>query len=391
MRKIAAHLIFPINRPPIKNGCITLQDDGTIVEISENETLTEREGIEFYSGTIIPGMVNAHCHIEYSHLLGKYQPQQGLTEFLRRQITDKQNYTQQDILDAAEKALHKMFIDGVIALGDIANTSLCFALKKKSKLYTHTFIECLGLIPHKARQIIEHLQQTANTATEYQIPYTATLHAAYSVSDELKIQFFDTFSPKILSLHNQEGESETELFTKAGGSLKELFERLNFPLPNLDKQNSLKQLLANIPHHSKTLLVHNTYTTKEDIDYLKRNQYSNIHWVLCPNSNYFIEKKYPDVALLSTSGFPVALGTDSYASTNSYNILDEMKTLLSEFPQLSFEQVLGWATLGGAKALSVEHLYGTIEVGKRPHLVLLSPFDFRNFTITSATTSKLLC
>jgi cytosine/adenosine deaminase-related metal-dependent hydrolase len=117
------------------------------------------------------------------------------------------------------------------------------------------------------------------------------------------------------------------------------------------------------------LLIHNTFITKEDIEFAKEN-FKNTYYGLCPNANLYIENELPDVETLRKLNIDICLGTDSFASNNSLSILEEMKTIQKNF-DVSLEELIQWATINGAKALGMEKTIGSIEVGKRPGLLLL--------------------
>jgi cytosine/adenosine deaminase-related metal-dependent hydrolase len=135
--------------------------------------------------------------------------------------------------------------------------------------------------------------------------------------------------------------------------------------------------------------VHNAHTTAADYDFaISRNK--NISWVLCPRSNLYIENALPPVQMLRAKGASIALGTDSLASNRSLSMLDELKCLAQNFPDIPFSETLRWATLGGAEALRREGVLGSLEPGKRPGVVLLEGFDCNRLTISEVTTSQLL-
>jgi cytosine/adenosine deaminase-related metal-dependent hydrolase len=122
----------------------------------------------------------------------------------------------------------------------------------------------------------------------------------------------------------------------------------------------------------KVLLVHNTYTSQEDLELIKH--YSNdceINFCLCPKANLFIENTLPDIPMLVQSGIKITIGTDSLASNDSLSILEEMKTIQKHFPKISFEMLLQWSTKNGAEFFGIEKEFGTIEKGKKPGLNLL--------------------
>ena len=141
---------------------------------------------------------------------------------------------------------------------------------------------------------------------------------------------------------------------------------------------SLPSYLGYLPNASKVLLVHNTFSRAEHLQLLKNK---DISLVLCPNANKYIENKLPDVPMFVKEGLNLALGTDSLASNHKLSILEEMKTLITSFPDITFEKILQWSTLNGAKALGMEANIGSFEVGKKPGINLISNFDFQKMSI----------
>jgi cytosine/adenosine deaminase-related metal-dependent hydrolase len=112
--------------------------------------------------------------------------------------------------------------------------------------------------------------------------------------------------------------------------------------------------------------------------------------VLCPNANLYIENKLPDIELFAASGFSIALGTDSLASNTTLSILEEMKTIQLHFPKIRLNDLITWGTINGAKALGFNKLKGTIEIGKKPGLNLISGIDFREMKLTLQSEVKVL-
>jgi cytosine/adenosine deaminase-related metal-dependent hydrolase len=119
-----------------------------------------------------------------------------------------------------------------------------------------------------------------------------------------------------------------------------------------------------------SILVHNSFTSAEDIAIVKK-QMPNTFWCLCPNANQYIEQTMPPIDLLRSGGANIIVGTDSYASNWSLNILDELKTIQKHNPHIALEEMLGWATLNGASALQMDKHLGSFEIGKKPGLVLI--------------------
>ncbi len=384
MRKIAAHYVFPISTPPIRNGLITLSDDGEIVELGEMQE--EAEGVEFYSGVLVPGFVNAHCHLELSHLRGQIAEHTGLAQFISGVVGTRSKFPDDEILQALSLADAQMYASGTVAVGDISNVNTSFEVKAKSPIFYHTFIEVLELWRGNAAELLRDAMRLLNEAKGKNIPASLTAHAPYSTSAGM-LRALAQHS-RHMSVHNQECPDENLFFEQGRGALYQLFHGQAAP-PFAPGKTSIHHTLENLYSVEKLLLVHNTHTSSADYDYaVERNR--NISWVLCPRSNLYIENTLPPVQLLRAKGASIALGTDSLSSNHNLRMLDELKCLAHDFPGIPLHEMLRWATLGGAQALSMEHALGTLERGKRPGVVLLENLNFEEMRLTPDTSSRLL-
>jgi hypothetical protein len=136
VRKISATFLFPVNLPPLKNGIIICDDDGTVVDlIDTGGKLKEMAGLEYYSGILAPGFVNAHCHLELSHLHGKIPEKTGIGGFLG-DISQLRNKQPENTETTIRKADRMMWAAGIAAVGDISNSTASLATKLKSKIFT---------------------------------------------------------------------------------------------------------------------------------------------------------------------------------------------------------------------------------------------------------------
>ena len=118
MRKIAADIIFPIHTQPLTNHVLVLEDDGTVADILPITEL-DNASIEKVSGALVPGFVNAHCHLELSHLKSKFPEKTGLPQFLSL-VTQQRNVPIEIINEAMEMAEKEMITNGIVAVGDIS-------------------------------------------------------------------------------------------------------------------------------------------------------------------------------------------------------------------------------------------------------------------------------
>lgn len=396
MRKIAATYIYPINQTPIKNGILSLTDDGTIIEISgNNEKLEEQSGLEFYSGIIVPGFVNTHCHIELSHLKNKIEEKTGIGKFIGK-INQLRNQESESPEKAISSADRKMWTAGTAVVGDISNSTLTINTKEKSKIYYHTFIESFGFHPSRAERAFEYAQILHQQFTEKGLSNSIVPHSPYSVSKPLfeKIKKNAEKERSIITIHNQESESESEFYKSGTGAIAHhLTENLDIDISHWKPtgKSSLISILKFIPKENQLLLVHNTFTTKEDLYELqKMRSPTNTFFVLCPNSNVYIEDQLPPVPLFQKEKLNICIGTDSLASNHELSVLSELITLQQNFPALKMDELFQWGCINGAKALRVDDIYGSIEVGKKPGINLISGIDFKTMKLTKNSRVKRL-
>jgi aminodeoxyfutalosine deaminase len=396
VRKIAATYIFPGNQPPIKNGILTYTPDGTILEISgNNEKIKEQAGLEYYSGILVPGFVNTHCHLELSHLKGKIGEKTGIGGFVR-QINQLRNQETENTEKAIQVADRKMWATGTAAVGDISNSTLTLETKKISKIFYHTFIESFGFHPSRAERAFDIAQFVQFQFREKGLANCIVPHSPYSVSKPLfeKIKENAIIEKSILTIHNQESESESEFYNKGTGAIiNHLQNNLGIDTSHWQPtgKSSLVSVLEYLPAENQLLLVHNTFTKKEDLDELRKiRSTENTFLVLCLNSNLYIENQLPPVPLFRDENLNICIGTDSLASNHELSVLAEMITLQMNFPEIKLEELIQWASINGAKALQIDEKFGSFEAGKKPGVNLISGIDFKMMKLTEKSRIKRL-
>ncbi len=394
MRKIAASYIFPILSKPIKQGTIILSDDGEILDILEtNENLHETASTEYYNGILVPGFINAHCHLELSYLKGLMSSASGLPDFIR-QIMTKRFSLPVNLNEIIQNANDEMKSNGIVAVGDISNDNFSFEVKKNSKIYYHTFVEVFNpdtkvATSHFKKGLELYTQLNQNNLSASIVP-----HAPYSMSGEL-LQLIKQHAHEnncVYSIHNQETVSEDELFLNGTGEIRQLFSELGFNMDYFNSptgKSSLQSMANYMPENNTILLIHNVHTKQQDID-IAKSVLKSPYWISCPKSNRIIENKLPDLNLFIQNNLDIAIGTDSYSSNTSLSIIEELQTIQKFYPDISLATLLQWATLNGAKALQIANKYGSFEKGKKPGLNLITGIDFENMKLTENSKVKVL-
>jgi cytosine/adenosine deaminase-related metal-dependent hydrolase len=389
MRRIAAQYIFPVTGAPIPRGVITLNDRNVITAIGTLQD--ETESTEFYNGIITAGFVNAHCHLELSHLREVLTPGGGLADFIR-QISGPSRYithsdTRHQAMVNADKEMRQ---NGIVAVADICNTGESFAVKHTSPLFYHSFIEVAGLDEtaaatklHTARQLLALVEQLGLSAS-------ITPHAAYSMGDTLfEESLREAHRAGRLSVHNQESEAENELFLTGTGALQRLFANSGLTPPRPIRRTAIHCWLPVVAPGTTALFVHNVATSEDDC-LAATARLPRLTWVLCPNSNLQLGEKLPPVDMFFRHNAPVAIGTDSLASNQRLSVLEELKTISQSFPQVPLATLLQWATLNGAKALQKDAELGSLRPGTKPGIVLIEKLDMASLRLTPDSTARRL-
>ncbi len=382
MQKISADWVCPVNVAPIKNGVITLDDDGKILLMDTRENHRE-EDLTIYKGALIPGFINTHCHLELSHMKGKVATGTTLIPFIKN-VVQRREASDEIIQAAIATADEEMRKNGIVAVGDISNQVDTFSRKKESKIRYYNFIEMFDFLQEGDAQKTYDQYRAVFDALDLPKGHQKTCvpHAPYSVSRALfkKINSVNSLATKTVSIHNQETIPENELFEKGTGGFVDFYGGFGISLEAFQPsgQTAIHYALANMDPQHRSLFVHNTLTTREDIQ-AAHNWSDKVYWATCPNANMYIENRLPNYQAFLDTKARMTIGTDSLTSNWQLSILDEMKTILRYQSYLSFETVLRWATLNGAEALGFEADLGSIEVGKRPGINLLNMNDLESF------------
>ena len=372
MRRIASH--YALVNGTLERGVVVQVDDhGSITNITRHDNIDRIASVEFYPGILIPGMVNAHCHLELSYLRGAIAEGTGFAGFAREIGRVRGNYTNEERLCAASKADSEMWHEGVEAVCDIANDALTMPVKERSKIEYHTLFEAFGLLTESAEAQFTMAAQYRHAG--------ATPHSTYSLQDGIFRELAHSGNEP-LSIHLLESDDETALYSREG-SLWNWYSRMGWECDFLHYGSPAKRIARSVPAERPTLLVHGCKARAEDVTLLNDHFLTPATWVLCPESNRYISGIRPPVDMLREMVSTIAIGTDSLASTRHISMVENMR-LLGDIP---LAELLTYATLNGAKALGIADKKGSIEVGKQPGLAVISGVDLHNLRLTPESVS----
>jgi cytosine/adenosine deaminase-related metal-dependent hydrolase len=381
MKRLSAQYIITNSGPLLKRALITVEDDGTIINVEETKgDLKERHSTEFYNGIIIPGFVNCHCHLELSHMKGKILKGSGLGSFIE-QIRSTRDNNKENIFSSAFSADDYMFQEGIVLCADVCNTSDTFKIKQDSRISYFNLLEVFGLDPDKAGKRINEIKKVAETSRDMNLPFSLVPHSAYSMSLTLfRLLSNESLNNRITSIHFMETDGEETFLKNQAGPLMSSYKRSGLIPSLLETAKSHADVVLNeVTKSGNLILVHGTFADRTTVRQIKERR--NLFWCLCPNSNIYIENKTPPLNLLIEEGCEIVIGTDSLASNSNLSILEELKTLQFSFPEIDIEDLVEWGTINGAKALGEEERFGRIESGKKPGLLLLDNVDLQNMKL----------
>jgi len=395
LRKITAGYIFPISTPPIKNGVLIFDEKGKIIDLLDPAKTAEKpDDVEVFEGLLCPGFVNTHCHLELSWMMGRIPEKTGLADFVVHIEKQKKLRNEDEVLEAIANADLEMRKNGIVAVGDISNTAYSFPSKAGSPIEYYTFIEVYGSMPWLAEEKFEKALEIHQQLTgKYALKGSISPHATYSVSKPLflKIKAFAERHQNRLSIHHQESEAENQFFKDKSGWIIENMKKVGIDYSWFEAtgKSPLESIAALMPSKNPTLLVHNTFSTKENIDFAE-SYFENIFWCICPNANLYIENRLPDMPVFLHKNLKITLGTDSLASNHQLSILAEMKTLSVAFPEIPLGEILKWGTLNGAEFLNLDNKLGSFDRGKIPGINLILSKNSAEKTFLEEVTVKVI-
>lgn len=390
MKQFSAQYIFTNSGKPLKRGIITTDNEGVIISVEDTGGFpVERGSVEFFNGIIIPGFVNCHCHLELSHMKGTAERGTGLGNFIE-QVRSKRDNGIESIIYHSEKADYEMLTEGVVLCADICNTASSFGIKVNSPIKYINLLEVFGIDPAKAQKRIDEIIKVADICSKMSLPCYIVPHAVYSTSLPLfRLIKEISIDNKITSIHFMESDGEKEFLNNHSGTIAASYRKSGLmpPVPETVASHS-EAVRDEITSSGNLILVHNTFSDRETVEMVTKR--GNTFWCLCPGSNLFIEDILPPVYMLKEAGCDIVIGTDSFASGDNLSILGEIKILQEKFPLLSLDELVGWATLNGARALGETENYGSLRPGKKPGLLLLSNTDLINLRLLPQTSVRRL-
>ena len=371
-----ASWICPVDQPPIENG-IVATSNGKITfvgRVSDYQGPTSKI-TDLGNGAVLPGLVNAHTHLEFSDLanpLGRKGI--GFTDWVRLIVSTriKSNADLSEKKTAAIRSgIEQSVASGVAAIGEIATAPFASSdyLTDCETIEIQLFLEQLGSdeskLAEQAKELEAFFEQPPMQSQRLVQSFGASPHAPYSCHPKLIEQICEQAKNKnrIVAMHLAETLAERELLEESRGEFVDLLKDFGVWKPELFKKTrsilSTLQALSSV----RSQVVHGNYLTDDELDFISENR-TRMSIAFCPRTHTFFDHaKYPLEKMLERK-ITVAIGTDSRASNPDLDLFAELKHVSNSFLNVAPSQILEMGTINGAKALGFEETLGTISLGK---------------------------
>ena len=375
---VRAAWVLPISRPPIKDGWVAISG-GRITAVGDEHDSPPAPPRELGHVALLPGLVNAHTHLELSWLRGRVPPAADFIDWIKQLFMTRGGRSERldegHVLDAARQAAREMRESGTAGVGDISNSLAPVESIRATGLRGVVFHELLGFNLTNGQLVIDTrpLRETANRLGAESVRVSVAPHAPYSVSPELfrAIRAEVDASPlPITSVHLGESKGEVDFLRDGSGPWPGILKwvgstRDGWQPPGMTPVEYLDSLGV---LDSRTIVVHAVQLVDAD---LARLAEIGGTVVACARSNQWVGVGVPPIERFFASGVKVAIGTDSLASVEDVNLFSELKTMRWLAPSVPASTLLESATRVGAEALGLGDELGTIEVGKRAELIAI--------------------
>jgi cytosine/adenosine deaminase-related metal-dependent hydrolase len=381
MRGIPASwvLIGDGETPPLRDGAVVVDARGVVFGVGlASELRAEFPGARWdapRSAVLMPGLVNAHTHLELSALRGDVPGGDGFVPWVRQMVSLRAERGADGDEESIGEAVAELVRAGTAAVGEVSNSLASVSSLAQAPLVARVFAEVFGLtrlaadvMLGMARERIAELGALPVNVSVTLAPHTPfSLHPAVfeAICVEARAAGART------SVHLAEHDAERAFLRDGTGPFLEfLSARTAHPAdwapPGLDPVRYARSRGALGPH---ALAVHLTDARPDELALLVE---TNTPVVLCPRSNWHIERRVPPLEGMLAAGLRPGLGTDSLASSPSLDVLAEARALRARFPAVPARALVAMATSWGARALGVEALVGRLATGLAPGVLALA-------------------
>jgi cytosine/adenosine deaminase-related metal-dependent hydrolase len=366
-----ARWVLPITQPPIENGTV-VESDGLITYVGPRSAAPVGDDYDLGEAILLPGLVNTHTHLELTAMRGfledcQFAPWIDKLRQSRNEIMDREA-----LLDSARFGIIEGIEAGITTYADTCSSGVVMQAMRDASVRGVMYQEVFGPDPSQAeiamRELEDRVEALLRDQTEL-VTLGISPHAPYTVSDplyEAAVRFANSRQLP-LAMHIAESEPEVDLVTRGTGDFAERWKRRGIAV-SPRARSAIALLEQRGALERGPLLIHCVRVDSEDIVTMARHRCAVAH---CPASNAKFGHGIAPLLPLIAAGIRVGIGSDSVASNNRMDILDEARLSVlihraatRRHDAFGAHDALQLATIGGARALGLDARIGSLEVGK---------------------------
>jgi len=387
---VRARTVVTMDGPPIDNGAVVVREDQILDVGKFDEIKTHNAGqiVDLGEQALLPGLINAHCHLDYTCLRDKISPQKSFADWIRAINAQKAKLSTQDYVSSIREgfAEAKRFgTTGIVNLTAFPD----LVPQIDAPIRTWWFAELIDVrAPERANEIVDHALESLEPTPNWGL----APHALFTASAELYRHCEEVAQQNNVPLttHLAESREEMDMFHDASGPLYEFLKSIGRPMDDCGNETPLEHFLTvrdssaalrSARNDNDWLVAHLNELTESDFELLEGSK-TRFHVVHSPRSHdYFKHSQFP-LERLRSLAFNICLGTDSLASNKNLSLFAEMRAFQKEFPGVSPEEILKMVTVNPATALRQQDMIGRIRPGFCADLIAVpcggerdSPFE----------------
>jgi aminodeoxyfutalosine deaminase len=377
---IRARTVVTVDGAPIRNGAVAISgnqitDVGKFPEVSARHSGTKI--VDLGEQALLPGLINAHCHLDYTCLRGKIPPRKSFADWIRAINAEKAKLSHEDYVASINEGFAEAKRFGTTTIANLTAFPELIS-QIQAPVRTWWFAELIDVrSPGRADEIVDLAIESLKSAPNWGL----APHAPFTASRELyrRCQGVGRREKVLLTTHLAESREEMEMFRHGLGPLYEFMKSIGRPVNDCGQETPLKNLVGRLGDGSQParwIVAHLNELAESDFKLL-RELTSKFHIVHSPRSHdYFGHSHFP-FERLRALGFNISLGTDSLASNESLNLFAEIRAFLRNAPGISPDKLFEMITINAALALHQEKSMGRIRPGFQADLIAV-PYSGHN-------------
>jgi len=362
---LRAYTVLPMDRPPLDNGAVVV-DANNIIAVgrwSEIKMAYNGETRDLGDVVLLPGLINAHCHLDYTDMAGQVAWLGSFTDWIQRIVERKKTQTAAEYAAAVGMGLDQLARTGTTTVVNVVAFPPLITQFTKTPIRVWWCPELIdigrgheteSMVQHTVGFLAAHENATGGFGLSPHAPYTASQGLYQTAASNARGRGW------LLTTHLAESDEEDAMFHQGTGPMYDHFLRLGRNMSDCEHSGVVRALGEAGALGPNCLAVHANYLTPSDVTLLEQ---SGTHVVLCPRSHEFFKRRPPMLPMFREQGINVCIGTDSMASNDRLDLFAEMQTLTDQFGLISPECILRLATTGAAKALNRTEKLGRLAAG----------------------------